>query len=521
MSSTEEIVNQVESPDTCYKQFADAADLMPIINIFKNLCSSLNIDTNTYDSKFTELKTKLTTWKCKTLFSKLEEKSRQSEYQSKPCKGKRILIIGGGPVGLRAAIDAALLGAEVVVVEKRDSYSRNNVLHLWPYVVADLTALGVKSFYQQFCVGGLDHISIRRLQCLLLKVSLLFGVQIYTSTTFTDVLEPQNEGEGWHAKFERELSPLHSIEFDAIFGCDAKNNALKFKRKGRSSKLAIAITCNFVNRRTSKEACVSEINGLISYCAQDFFKNMKDEHGIDLENVVYYRDETHYFVMTATKKSLIDKGVLKENYNTAFELLSRSNVNYDALLEFAKVASVLSTENKLPNYEFERNHHGNEDVAMFDFTSMYTANNASRILERKGKRLLLCIAGDVLLEPFWPQGTGAARGFLGAIDDVWMFRGFCLGQHPLDLLQERESIFGLLPQTNTWNMDTQFNKYTINPHTRYMRLNTKSVSKDDVAHLYDTSDNPVKLGKWIEKGSKKEEEEEEEEIREIPDMGQY
>jgi len=76
------------------------------------------------------------------------------------------------------------------------------------------------------------------------------------------------------------------------------------------------------------------------------------------------------------------------NYNTAFELLSRSNVNYDALLEFAKVASVLSTENKLRNYEFERNHHGNEDVAMFDFTSVYTANNASRILDRKGKGLL-------------------------------------------------------------------------------------------------------------------------------------
>jgi len=53
-----------------------------------------------------------------------------------------------------------------------------------------------------------------------------------------------------------------------------------------------------------------------------------------------------------------------------------------------------------------------------------------------------------LLEPFWPQGTGAARGFLGAIVAVWMFGGFCFGQDPLDLLQERESVFGLLPQTN-------------------------------------------------------------------------
>ncbi len=37
---------------------------------------------------------------------------------------------------------------------------------------------------------------------------------------------------------------------------------------------------------------------------------MKSEVGIDLENIVYYRGETHYFVMTALRSSLIEKGVL-------------------------------------------------------------------------------------------------------------------------------------------------------------------------------------------------------------------
>lgn len=32
--------------------------------------------------------------------------------------------------------------------------------------------------------------------------------------------------------------------------------------------------------------------------------------GIDLENIVYYKDSTHYFVMTAKKQSLLDKGVI-------------------------------------------------------------------------------------------------------------------------------------------------------------------------------------------------------------------
>lgn len=34
--------------------------------------------------------------------------------------------------------------------------------------------------------------------------------------------------------------------------------------------------------------------------------------GIDLENIVYYKDDTHYFVMTAKKKSLLKKGVIKK-----------------------------------------------------------------------------------------------------------------------------------------------------------------------------------------------------------------
>lgn len=32
--------------------------------------------------------------------------------------------------------------------------------------------------------------------------------------------------------------------------------------------------------------------------------------GINLENIVYYKDDTHYFVMTAKKQSLLEKGVI-------------------------------------------------------------------------------------------------------------------------------------------------------------------------------------------------------------------
>lgn len=69
------------------------------------------------------------------------------------------LVLGAGPCGLRTAIELALLGAQVVVLEKRGSFARNNVLHLWPYTIRDLRNLGAKKFYGRFCTGTLDHIS--------------------------------------------------------------------------------------------------------------------------------------------------------------------------------------------------------------------------------------------------------------------------------------------------------------------------------------------------------------------------
>lgn len=69
------------------------------------------------------------------------------------------LVLGAGPCGLRAAIELSLLGAQVVVLEKRETFSRNNVLHLWPYTICDLRGLGAKKFYGKFCSGSLDHIS--------------------------------------------------------------------------------------------------------------------------------------------------------------------------------------------------------------------------------------------------------------------------------------------------------------------------------------------------------------------------
>lgn len=204
---------------------------------------------------------------------------------------------------------------------------------------------------------------------------------------------------GWKAEFKPTEHPVNQFEFDVVIGADGKRNTLQgFKRKEFRGKLAIAITANFINKRTEAEARVEEISGVAFIFNQKFFKDLFAETGIDLENIVYYKDDTHYFVMTAKKQSLIDKGVIKQDLQDTARLLAHENVDRNALMSYAREAAEFSTNYMMLDLEFAVNHYGQPDVAMFDFTSMYQAENASRIIERHGYRLLSILVGDSLLE---------------------------------------------------------------------------------------------------------------------------
>lgn len=87
-------------------------------------------------------------------------------------------------------------------------------------------------------------------------------------------------------------------------------NPTDFPRKALRCRLAIAITVNFVNYHDVEEAHVEEISGVASIFNQPYFAQISKKLGIELENLVYYKDETHYFVMTIKKKSLLAKGIL-------------------------------------------------------------------------------------------------------------------------------------------------------------------------------------------------------------------
>ena len=161
------------TPEEWFSLFTDTTSCTEALEIFNNIKNTLEIrdDERIYE----KIKTKLTSWKCQSLWDLIDAKAKHVEYgKGKICSHLNVLIIGGGPIGLRTAIETALLGCRTVIVEKRTEFSRNNVLHLWPFLLTDFRSLGFKKFYGKFCAGAIDHIS---------KLSFFYPLKISFSPT--------------------------------------------------------------------------------------------------------------------------------------------------------------------------------------------------------------------------------------------------------------------------------------------------------------------------------------------------
>ena len=133
-------------------------------------------------------------------------------------------------------------------------------------------------------------------------MALLVGVQVHFNTSFEEVIEPSvDENAAWRVKLSPADHPLARSSFDCIIGADGRRNSLPgFNRKEFRKKLAIGITANFTNYHTAAEVQVEEKSGVSFIFAQKFFHNLRNATGIDLENIVYYKDDTHYFVRSSS-----------------------------------------------------------------------------------------------------------------------------------------------------------------------------------------------------------------------------
>jgi hypothetical protein len=151
-----------------------------------------------------------------------------------PRAAARLLISGAGPVGLRAAVEAAVMGMSVTVIERRVQISRVNILTLWAPTAEDLAAYGAHTFYSRFSTASVGsaplHLGTREIQLVLLKNALLFGVKVCYGEELIG-LQPATEqtardATGFHAgsSYMSSASPRTNTGTDGV-GDSAGSNA--------------------------------------------------------------------------------------------------------------------------------------------------------------------------------------------------------------------------------------------------------------------------------------------------------
>jgi len=463
--------------------FRSAETLDEILSSWQTILSLTHLSPNSgiHIYYYLMCKSKGINW-CKDFKNKMDSKLKQMDmnHLTPEYNEQSVVVVGAGPGGLVAAIECALLGTRVTVIEKRTYLSRNNILHLWPFTMKYLNTLGAKIFYPKFGVGGMDHIGTKQIQRLLIKIGLLLGVKFYFGHNFQDLHKLPNQDQ----ILTRCNPHIPDLPCTLLIGADGVSSTVAkrydFNRKTFVHSLSIGITFNFNNTHTPEEISLREF-AVASIYHPAYFKEIQDKFNIQLENLVYYQGETHYFVMTIKKNSLIDRNVFKEVKPQISELIDCSNVKIPELVALARD---IATFCGVPQTnEIVLNHLNKPDVQLFDFSERIQSDDASRIIPvlnqkekeiaeiaepevEKSSNVIVTLVGDSLIEPFWPLGTGCNRAVLSALDAAWMVHELATKKPIDDIVKTRQGCYLKMKNALAETFMEPF-KISVNPYTRY------------------------------------------------------
>ena len=143
-----------------------------------------------------------------------------------PAEPFKVLVCGAGPVGLRAAVEAAMLGLDALVIEKRTSFSRANIITFWDETMADMLSLGAKIYRPNLqSTGNPKHVGTREMQLILLKDLMLLGGSVRYGMSIIGLVKESNGGK-WHGRFVPYVREANEGAHDK----DAAARALEFQK---------------------------------------------------------------------------------------------------------------------------------------------------------------------------------------------------------------------------------------------------------------------------------------------------
>jgi len=393
---------------------------------------------------------------------------------------QNVLIVGGGPVGLRLGIELALGGHKVTQYEKRREIknadgglaslgftNRINRPHMWPFVRNDLARLNGRDFlstaaaYPVFTEPDTSSMGIDELQLLLMKSALPLGVDFRLGVGFDDAkvqIDAKSSKPTWNVECSADDSAAEKygmekgknvVNFDCLVGCDGPRSAVRatqgsyfgdIERRKFMDCVGIVVNVRKVSRARLKEMGFpygqepKDMNRT-TMVFRDFFGKIKEEADADLENFIYYKASHHYYVIITPKRAnLIKHGLSGKVYH--FEQARTAPGANEEKAKLKKYcAAVLKAagipmDEQLPNDGFVD---APNDCMAFDFAECWNTKKSMSfslpptdydVAEHgkwRGKKLypFVALAGDALLEPFWPMGLGLKRGWQAIMDTCY------------------------------------------------------------------------------------------------------
>ena len=315
----------------------------------------------------------------KKLFDDTPELARQVTNED----AIKVLIVGAGPVGLLCALMAYESGAEVTLVEKRNAYTRHQVILLDKVSIKDLKKyIGSENYDKMLDLGYFkednDFVTIFHSSINHIEMALALAVE--------------NQAKR-NPKF---LKVLYNHEFDGSFKDGQLNNLVLKTPNGTYS----VIKPDWVLGADSIRSRVSELAG---------FKQYNLTSAVHAGIAVFKKHPDQNIVGNSEGRYSLNIGTEKSFY-LATELSSDEFLKYQTLLSTSKKRDFLldllldSDERNLPELLSEK------DFSAFPIQIKKSDKFATE-KNVDGKKIKFFIAGDAAGSTHFFAGNGTKRGF--------------------------------------------------------------------------------------------------------------